>query len=108
MKRPIVWIIAAATGFFAWQWYMSRRAAAVDQYIDATNASRQANAAAATAQLDVFNQFAAPLALFRSVIGQVLPDPTQPSMRADGTVVRPLDRTLSDISEPIAALLYRR
>jgi hypothetical protein len=108
MKRPLFWIVAAVTGFFAWQWWMSRRSPQVNQYIEATNASRQANAAAATAQLDVFQQFAAPLALFRSVVGQVMPDPTQPSHRADGSVVRPLDRTLSDISEPFAGLLFPR
>lgn len=107
MKRPLFWIIAAVTGFFAWQWFMSRRPAAVNQYIDATNGSRQANAEAATAQLDVWNQIAAPLALFRSTVGQLMPDPTQPSYRADGSVVRPLDRTLSDISEPFSNLFRR-
>lgn len=106
MKKYLLWIAAALTAFFAWQWWSSRRSGTVQAYVDATNDSRRANAAAATSQLDVYGLLASPMALFRSTLGQVMPDPVAPSMRADGSVVRPLDRTAADVSEPFSGLLF--
>jgi len=108
MKTLLFWIAAGVTGFLAWQWFLGRRTPGVSAYIDATNGSRQANARAATAQLDVWSSIAAPLALFKPVVGIVANwDPVQPVVRKDGTVVKPTEKRLSDFSEPAAGLLYR-